>query len=65
VALFWGQNDIICDPVDVAQLAATLPNLALNFRVNFSEFNHIDFIFAKDVDTLVNKPLMDILSKYN
>lgn len=33
-------------------------------RVNFTQFNHLDFIHGKDADIYVYEPLMAILESY-
>lgn len=64
VALFWGQNDWLATPEDVAILAPQLPNLILNQRVPFDNFNHLDFVWAINADELVYFQLMDVLADY-
>ncbi|KAA0187240.1 hypothetical protein HAZT_HAZT009870 [Hyalella azteca] len=44
-ALFWGANDWLATPEDVARLATELPNVILNYRVPFDMFNHLDFVW--------------------
>ena len=33
VALYWGQNDWMAHPTDVAQLADSLPNIVASYKV--------------------------------
>ena len=33
-------------------------------RVNFTQFNHFDFVHGKDADIYVYKPVMEILEGY-
>ncbi|CAG7722282.1 unnamed protein product [Allacma fusca] len=64
VALYHAPNDMLVDTKDVARLAKDLPNLVGSYEVNLTQFNHIDFIYAIDVDVLVNKPLLELMTKY-
>ncbi|CAG7718918.1 unnamed protein product [Allacma fusca] len=53
IALYWGENDWLGVKSDVARLAELLPNLQRKYRVVHDKFNHMDFLFAKNVDTLL------------
>jgi pimeloyl-ACP methyl ester carboxylesterase len=64
VALYWGQNDWLAAPADAYRIAERLPNLVRFHRVNHDHFNHMDFIWAKDVETLVNNLVMEYIEKY-
>ena len=46
---------------DVTWLAKRLGNLQGFYRVNFSEFNHLDFLWATNVDELLYYPLLQLL----
>lgn len=46
------------------RLATELPNVTSKYLVRNKYFSHIDFIWAKDVKTLVNDKLIDHMSKY-
>ncbi|CAL4189604.1 unnamed protein product, partial [Meganyctiphanes norvegica] len=63
-ALFWGENDYLADPQDVAKLIDELPNLVLNHDVEWPEFNHLDFIWARHAKELVYDYVLDFLAKY-
>lgn len=63
-ALFWGENDYLADPQDVAKLAEELPNLKLNYKVDWPEFSHLDFIWAIHAKELVYDYVLDYLSDY-
>ncbi|XP_022908916.2 lipase 3-like [Onthophagus taurus] len=64
VYLMYSDNDSMANKIDVLKLASNLPNLAGTYEVPLKEFNHVDFLFAKDVVELVYKPLLKQLSKF-
>lgn len=63
VALMWGMNDWLADPKDVEYLINTLPRIILNYKVPLANFNHIDFLWGLDADTLVYKQIFKLLKK--
>ncbi|KAI4471082.1 lysosomal acid lipase-related [Holotrichia oblita] len=64
VALFYSTNDWLAAVVDVHQLANELPNLAINYLVPLPKFNHLDFIFAIDVKTLLYDRVLAEMENY-
>nr|XP_053646072.1 lipase lipl-1-like [Cherax quadricarinatus]XP_053646080.1 lipase lipl-1-like [Cherax quadricarinatus] len=64
VGLFWADNDWLGDPTDVARLAAELPNVVLNYEVELSEFNHLDFVWAIHANEYVYRQVLELLSNY-
>ncbi|XP_045584704.2 lipase 3 [Procambarus clarkii] len=64
VGLFWGNTDWLADPEDVARLAEELPNVALNFQVNKTEFNHLDFGWGIDADKYVYQYILEFFTNY-
>lgn len=62
--LFWGKNDFLANPTDIAHLAPQLPNLKQNNAVDWDKFNHMDFVWATQAYELVYKQVMDFISKY-
>jgi lysosomal acid lipase/cholesteryl ester hydrolase len=59
VALYYSENDWLAAIVDVEQLASKLPNLLQQYLVPLSDFNHLDYLWAIDADTLVYKPIIE------
>ncbi|XP_055585442.1 lipase 3-like, partial [Uranotaenia lowii] len=53
VVFHYGLNDYLADPEDVLQLGRALPNLIEHRQVQHNTFNHLDFLFAKDVRELL------------
>nr|QJE50404.1 lipase 3 [Diaphanosoma celebensis] len=61
VYLFWGQNDLLTTPEDVAWLASKLPNLRASIRVNYDSFNHWDFLWSTNINPLLNDRILPLL----
>jgi len=64
VALYWGQNDWMAHPTDVAQLADSLPNIVASYKVPFSTFNHLDFLWGKTADRLLYNPAIKLIDQF-
>ncbi|KAK4007766.1 gastric triacylglycerol lipase [Daphnia magna] len=61
VYLFWGENDLLTTPEDVAWLASKLPNLKASIRVDYPLFNHWDFLWSVNVNELLYNRLLTLL----
>jgi len=60
----WSLTDVLFTRLfissqDVEQLASKLPNLLQQYLVPLSDFNHLDYLWAIDADTLVYKPIIE------
>ncbi|XP_041977429.1 lipase 3-like [Aricia agestis] len=64
VALFYSDADWLASPRDVERLSRELPNVIEMYKVPFDNFNHLDFILAKDFKTLIFNRLLYILNEY-
>lgn len=63
VALFASDNDLIANPIDVNRLRRELNSKVYDYRD--TEYNHFDFIWAKDVEKRIYYPhLLELLSQY-
>uniref|UniRef100_A0A8D8Z5Q4 Gastric triacylglycerol lipase n=1 Tax=Cacopsylla melanoneura TaxID=428564 RepID=A0A8D8Z5Q4_9HEMI len=65
VALFYSTNDALSVEQDVKDFYPRLPNPIGLFRVNYSTFNHLDFIVAKDARPLLYEDLLDVLAAFD
>lgn len=63
VFLHYSDNDWMAAVKDVDELARKLGNLYGKIRVPHDKFNHLDFIFAKDGDTLLYNKVIDIMNE--
>lgn len=64
ISLIWAQNDALADPADVQLLKNNLQvKLADDYRIPLKQFNHLDFLWAKDAGKYVNSKVLEILSR--
>jgi len=66
IALYSGGQDELADPVDVADLVASLEesnkNLVLHKQIPL--YAHLDFLWAVDAATLIYPQVLELLNKY-
>lgn len=48
---------------DVERLSGELPNVTIR-RVNYTDFTHLDFVYAKDVVPLLYKNVIETMESY-
>ncbi|XP_026333687.1 lipase 3-like [Hyposmocoma kahamanoa] len=70
VTLLYGKNDQLTQTSQIMRLADQLNETGVLEDIrpgcSWPKFNHLDFVFAKDVGTLLNKPLVKHINKlYN
>ncbi|ODM99328.1 Gastric triacylglycerol lipase [Orchesella cincta] len=61
VALYYGENDWLAVPKDVLELSRALPNVMVTFKVKLEAFNHLDFLYAIDINKLLYDDLIKLL----
>ncbi|CAH0560471.1 unnamed protein product [Brassicogethes aeneus] len=64
VALYYGLADNLASYKDVERLAKELPNLVRKTLLP-NNFTHLDFLWAKDVTTLLNNDLIELINSQN
>lgn len=62
---YWSDNDWLGQPEDVAWLTQQLPNLIEDHRVPLPEWNHMDFLWGIDADTLLYPDILEKLNALN
>ncbi|XP_069681272.1 lipase 3-like [Periplaneta americana] len=62
--LMFSDNDWLSDVQDVDILHSKLSNVVLKYRIPDDMFNHLDYLYAKDVNTLVYEKVLELLSEY-
>ncbi|XP_012542574.1 lipase 3 isoform X2 [Monomorium pharaonis] len=61
IALFYAENDWLSSIPDVKKLSSLLPNVVEEYKVPFSRFNHLDYLWAKDAPQLVYTKLLEVI----
>ncbi|XP_075234702.1 lysosomal acid lipase/cholesteryl ester hydrolase-like [Lycorma delicatula] len=64
VILFFGKNDWIAVREDVDNLFNKLPHIVGKIIIDYKNFNHLDFMFAKNINYLAFNTLINILNRY-
>ncbi|XP_018397034.1 PREDICTED: lipase 3-like isoform X2 [Cyphomyrmex costatus] len=63
IGIFYADNDLLADSLDVKKLYKSLSNILDLYRVPLPKFNHLDFIWGKDAPKFVYKRLLKIMKK--
>lgn len=61
VALIYSENDWLANTADVLILKKRLKNVIMYHRVPFKKFNHLDFLYAKNVKRLVYDKVVKLI----
>lgn len=61
IALFFSDNDWLCDVEDIKILKRKLPNVIDFYQVPFKKFNHADYLWAMDSKRLVYGRILELL----
>ncbi|XP_017770541.1 PREDICTED: lipase 3-like [Nicrophorus vespilloides] len=64
VALYYGKNDWLAAVKDVEQLSEELGNVVVDHLIEYEHFNHLDFLWGRDVYDMVYEQLLDLMKKY-
>ncbi|CAK1547640.1 unnamed protein product [Leptosia nina] len=64
VAVFYGIGDWLSESVDVKKLTSKLPNLIELYTVENENWSHFDFVYARDIKTLILPKLLSLIEKY-
>ncbi|XP_043481763.1 lipase 3-like [Leptopilina heterotoma] len=65
VALIYGGGDVISMREDSEELKKHLPNVVTFEKVPHANFSHLDFLWAKNVRTLLNDRIIQLMSKFD
>ncbi|XP_032677319.1 lipase 3-like [Odontomachus brunneus] len=64
IALHYSSNDWLSDVRDVDQLYNELGKPFAKFRVPHDGFNHLDYMWAKDVNTLLYDKILSLMTRF-
>ncbi|GFY47479.1 gastric triacylglycerol lipase [Trichonephila inaurata madagascariensis] len=65
VALFWSKNDKLADDKDVHLLEGKLKSCVSSTCIKLPQFNHLDFVWGIDANTLVYEEVQILMKKYS
>lgn len=54
----------VCSQQDVESLARALPNVIEKRKIEYAKFNHIDYLWGRDVRTLLYNDIIKILKRF-
>ncbi|CAH1984657.1 unnamed protein product [Acanthoscelides obtectus] len=64
IYMMYGPNDWLANIIDIRRLAANITTLVDVYKVQLDSFNHVDFIFGKDAEKLVYKPILKVMKNF-
>lgn len=63
IAFYYAKNDILAVPTDVVELYSHLPNRLGLHLIKYDKFNHVDFLYSKNVTDMVYQSVMNTIFK--
>lgn len=63
VYLHYGANDWPANPEGIPELASKLGGMTVTRKVPLEDFNHFDFLYAKDAVTLLYNDVIKIIGE--
>ncbi|XP_015182224.1 PREDICTED: lipase 3-like isoform X2 [Polistes dominula] len=64
VAIFYGENDSLTHFSDVQKIIDKLPNVIETKKIEYSKFNHVDFLWGRDAKKLVYNNVVAVLKRF-
>ena len=64
IVIFYSENDWLVSVDDTEALRKRLKNVVEVYQIPYPDFNHVDYLFAKDVKTLVFSKLSSVIQQY-
>lgn len=64
IIIFYSENDFLTDPADVKKLIDRLSNVRETRKIEYSKFNHIDYLWGRDAKTLLYNAVLKVLKKF-
>ncbi|XP_078044145.1 lipase 3 [Augochlora pura] len=64
VVIFYSENDFLTDPADIKKLVDRLPNVLETRKIEYSKFNHIDYLWGRDAKTYLYNTVLKVLKRF-
>lgn len=64
IVIFYSENDFLTDPADVKKLVDRLPNVLETRKIEYSKFNHIDYLWGRDSKTYLYNTVLKVLKRF-
>ncbi|CAG5077356.1 Similar to Lipa: Lysosomal acid lipase/cholesteryl ester hydrolase (Rattus norvegicus) [Cotesia congregata] len=65
IVFFYADSEWLTAPEDAQNLYSKLPRTYGLYRVNFTKFNHLDFLWGIDARQLLYNDIIDLINKYD
>merc|ERR1712080_507910 len=62
--LDWGDNDWLAAEADLFKILSQVQHVVHSYQVPWHGWNHLDFLYALDIDKLQNNHLVELLAAY-
>lgn len=62
IRFYYGENDLLATPTDTKALYQKLSKPLGLQKVNYEKFNHVDFLWAKDINKLLNDDIIEFIN---
>ncbi|XP_071877191.1 lipase 3 isoform X1 [Bombus fervidus] len=64
IVIFYSKNDFLNDPADIKRLTDRLPNVIETKEIEYSKFNHIDYLWGRDARVILYNTVLTVLKKF-
>ncbi|KAK9878700.1 hypothetical protein WA026_023400 [Henosepilachna vigintioctopunctata] len=64
VGIFYSENDMFYGTEDIDWIADQLNNCVLKYLVQYEKFNHMNFIYNKEITSLLYEPILKLMNEY-
>ncbi|CAG9769147.1 unnamed protein product [Ceutorhynchus assimilis] len=65
LAIYFGKADILANVEGIYRQYKLMQNVVLYYRVESNDFNHMDFVYAKDLNKHLNNKVIETIDVYN
>ncbi|CAH1179214.1 unnamed protein product [Phaedon cochleariae] len=64
VALYYGEKDLFISLKDIESYKQVLPNIVQSYMVPYEDWTDNDYIWARDIKTLLNNDVLRVMGKF-